>query len=545
MRRLALIAAASLLWGACDEDSPSRPDTDVSAPDADASAPDSDASPDAPALEVDTGPVARPYPEPGAFVPERGPGGPVATFAEADLGEHCAYLDGGPADTSDHHNLVVMYDGYLLMPWAPEFGQGGITLWDISDPCTPVVAGMGTSIDMRETHAIGFSSIGGQWAVTDGMRFTREDDEELIFPFPAGVLFWDLSDISEPKAVARVDLPGVVYPDAYARVSLSVFWQAPYVYVAGSDNGVFILDATDPREPVLVNQITFDPVLRAGKLDVIGNLLIVSTTEGPRTVLLDISDPANAQPIPGGDFLVKDSEGTPREPYFSNHFNGFLYYARKDSGGGPIIYDIRDPTHPTFVGDAPSPGAGGYVYVKDDLLFMGESNFAGLYDISDQTSPELLTTWDLQGDLDTATPIGNLVVLSVDDGAKPNEGSAIAAWDTMPDTRPPRVTWAWPADGATDLPLTSRLGLSFSEFISVQSAWEGSVRVYEADTDPALTRVDGWVSVQEATLNFWPQKPLRPGTRYVLEVPAGGIQDYNGNAIAEAFMMHFTTAGSR
>ncbi|MEZ4268326.1 MAG: Ig-like domain-containing protein [Myxococcota bacterium] len=497
------------------------------------------------AAEVEAGPVARPYPEPGAFPPERGPGGPSTTFTEAQFGEHCAFLDGGPGDTTDHHNLVVMYDGYLLMPWAPESGQGGLTLWDFSKPCEPVVAGYGTSIDMRETHAIGFSHIGGQWAVTDGMRWIREEDEEFVFPFPAGVLFWDMSDISKPEAVARLDLPGVVYPDAYARVSLSVFWQAPYVYVSGADNGVFIIDATDPRNPVLVKQIQFDPVLRAGKVDVIGNLLIVSAAEGPRTVLLDISDPGDPQPIPGGDFLVKDSEGTPREPYFSNHFNGFVYYARKDSGGGPIIYDIRDPTRPTFVGDFVSPGAGGYVYVKDDLLFMGESSFAGIYDISDQTKPELLVTYDLTGDLDTAVPIGNVLVLSVDADADPNKGTAVVAYAAEPDTRAPRVTWAWPADGAKNLALTSRLGLAFSEFIAVHSAWEGSVRVYEAGTDPALTRVDGWISVQEATLNFWPREPLKPATRYTLEVPAGGIQDYNHNAITEAFSMEFETAGAR
>jgi hypothetical protein len=537
MRTVGWASMAALALGLMACGGEDGPDTTMDADTATAA----DAVADA---EVKPGLAPRPYPPPGAFAAERGPGGPTRTFDEAEFGQHCAYLDGGEGDTSDHHNLVVMYDGYLLMPWAPEFGQGGLTLWDYSDPCAPVVAGYGTSIDMRETHAIGFSSVGGRWAVTDGMRWPRDDDEETIFPLPAGVLFWDMSDISKPEAVARLDLPGVVYPDAYARVSLSVFWQAPYVYVAGADNGVFIVDATDPREPVLVNQIQFDPVLRAGKIDVIGNLLIVSTAEGPRTVLLDISDPANPEPIPGGDFLVKDQDGTPREPYFSNHFNGFVYYARKDAGGGPIIYDIRDPTRPTFVGQFVSPGAGGYVYVKDDLLFMGESNFAGIYDIADQTAPELLVTYDLEGDLDTAIPIGNTLVLAVDDGAKPNQGTAIVGYASAPDTRPPRVTWAWPADGATGLALTSRLGLAFSEFIAVGSAWEGSVRVYEAGTDPAVTRVDGHISVQEATVNFWPVAPLRPGTRYVLEVPAGGIQDYNKNAIVEPFSMEFTTAGA-
>jgi hypothetical protein len=43
-------------------------------------------------------------------------------------------------------------------------------------------------------------------------------------------------------------------------------------------------------------------------------------------------------------------------------------------------------------------------------------------------------------------------------------------------------------------------------------------------------------------VNFSPRAPLKPGTEYTLEVPAGGIHDYSGNAIAQAFAMTFKTA---
>jgi len=99
-----------------------------------------------------------PYPAPNAWEPNNGPGAPTVTFASDEIGVTCAYLDGGDFDTTDHHNLVVMYDGYLPMPWAPEFGsRGGVTLWDISEPCARVVRGSGISMTMRETHSIGFA----------------------------------------------------------------------------------------------------------------------------------------------------------------------------------------------------------------------------------------------------------------------------------------------------------------------------------------------------------------------------------------------------
>ena len=42
-------------------------------------------------------------------------------------------------------------------------------------------------------------------------------------------------------------------------------------------------------------------------------------------------------------------------------------------------------------------------------------------------------------------------------------------------------------------------------------------------------------------VNFWPRAPLEANTRYVLEVPAGGIIDFNGNALVEAFTATLVT----
>ncbi len=501
------------------------PRVDV-APPADASPPD--AAPPVP----DARPAPGPYPEPGAWPPNRGPGGPRRAFLPEALGTNCAYLDGGAGDTSDHHNLVVMYDGYLLMPWSPEFGlTGGLTFWDITDPCTPVVAGYGTTDLMRETHAIGFSTMGGRWAVTN-------HQEALV---RGGVLFWDVSDTRTPTVVSSLKFDGFFYPDAYARVVLSVFWQAPYVYVATADNGIYIVDASDPRNPTLVGQYIFEPVLRAGQVHAVGNLLITTAAEGTRAALLDISNPAAPRPIPGGDFVLRTGAGEAKEIYFSNIGNGYLYGARKQGGGGVMVYDIRDPGAPTYVTDIVSNGNGGYVFVKDQFAFTGESDFAVQYDLSDLANPVEVRRFNLEGDLDTATPIGNVLVLSADDKAERDQGSAIAPWAAEPDTTPPRVTWVYPSDGATGLALTSRFGLSFNEMVDPGSAWVGSIRLYRADLSPDEGRVDGYVSAQENIVNFWPAEPLAPNTQYTLEVPAGGIVDFNGNPIAEPFTATFTT----
>ena len=526
-----------------DDDAPrdagSSTDTDADTSVADTSESDGGDVADATDTQdaADTG--LGPYPAPGDWPENHGPGGPATTFTQDELYQNCAFLDGGE-DDFDHHNLVVMYDGYLVMPWAHEAGgiqldsAGGLTFFDVSDPCNPEVAGTGQSEFMRETHSIGFAHIDGRrWAVVN------QSDEVSV----GGIQFWDVTDPTAPEPVSLIDVPGFLYPDAYARIIFSVFWQGDYVYAAGSENGIYIIDASDPTNPTLANQYQIEPVIQLGQVQVIGNLLTVTTSEGTRSVLLDISDPTNPQPIPGGDFQIKDKDGTPREAYFSTMMNGNIYYARKEGGGGLFIYDITDPSNPTKVGDYNSDGNGGYVFVKDEYAVTGESRFAAIYDISDFDNITEVARLTLEGDLDTATPIGNIIVLSVDEDAVDDQASAVAPWQLEPDTTAPRVTWSWPNDGAEGLPVTSRVGVTFNEMVDVKSAWRGSVRLYIEGEDPDDTQVPGHINTQESIVNFTPYEPLEPGTTYRLEIPAGGIIDYNGNSIEEPFSMTFTTLG--
>ncbi len=501
-----------------------------------------DAGPPPPRTQlcVPDAPPPGPYPAPGAFPPNHGPGGPARAFDEAELGVNCAFLDPGEMDVTDHHNLVQMIDGYLLMPWAPEFGRGGLTFFDVSDPCAPRVVGGGYSTTMRETHAIGFSTFGA----TEGARYAAVNQlGRALAPGRAGIQFWDITDPTAPAAIADLELEGVIYPDAYRRITLSLFWQVPWVYVAGADNGIYIVDARDPERPVALGRHSFEPVLRAGQVQAVGNLLVVTAAEGARTVLLDISDPTDPQPIPGGDFQATDGSGEPRDAYFTTLSGGYVWYARKEGGGGVMVWDVREPTEPRYVGDYRSDGNGGYVFLHEGHAFVGESNFAAIYDVRDPSRITEVRRLSLTGDLDTAVPIGNVVVLSVDDEADPDRGSAVTPWQREPDSTPPAVTWVWPADGASMLAPTSRVGITFGEHVDPGSAWEGSVRLYRADApSPDEGRVAGIVSTQETIVTFTPRCPLAPDTEYVLEVPAGGVHDTSGNAIATPFRSSFRTS---
>ncbi len=473
--------------------------------------------------------VFDPMPDPDAWS-TAGPGGP--TLPQDGLWEHCAYLVGGPQDV-EHHNLVGIYDGWLVLPWAPEDGGGGISLFDFSDPCRPVKVGEGYDPRMRETHTLAFARIDGRdYLAVDYHEVT--DAGEVL----GGVGIWDLTDPERPAWISQLALPNYFYPDAYLRVTLSAFWQGDALYVAGAGNGVFVVDASDPHAPVLVNQVLLDTPHLVGSFHAIGNVAMSSSAGLSRTVMMDISDPWNPVVIPGGDFVARDADGAEVAYYFANVGGRYGLFARKFDGGGPIVFDISDPSAPAFVSHVYAPdGDGGYIARHEDRLFIGESNYGAVYDFSDPAAPVEVGRMDLAGDFDTLVPIGNVAVASVDEGADPGQATAVIPWREAPDTRGPVPELVVPADGAVWQATTTRIGLSFDEQIEAMSVHPGSLRVWNARGEA----VPGRFQAQETVVNFTPDEPLEPDTTYIVEVPAGGIADLAGNPVQQTLTWRFST----
>lgn len=469
-------------------------------------------------------PIAIDWPAPDAWETE-GPGGPAASFDEADLWEHCAYLSGGEQD-AEHHNLVVMHDGWLLMPWAPEDAGGGLTFFDFSDPCEPVKVGEAYSEVMRESHSLSFGTV-------DGREYLAVDYQ--LDGQTGGIGFWDITDRRAPVWVSELALEGYDYPDAYFFVALSTFWQGDTLYVSYGLNGVVVVDVSDPLNPEVVD--TFPTIgLLSGSFHVVGNVAMASSAGVARTILYDVSDPHVLDPIPGGDFEV-EVDFDPQPYYFSNLGGSLALFARKNTGGGPILYDISDPSEPTFVGHALNEdGAGGYVFRHGDLLFQGDSEFGTVHDISDPSRPAEVGRVQLKGDFDTLTPIGNVAVASVDEKGDPGQATAVVPYQTEPDMDPPRVGWHVPFDGEERVATTGRVGLSFDEMVESASVHEGSVRVWTQEGP-----VSGRFNVQEGIVNFTPDEPLAADTVVFVEVPSGGVADLSGNPIEQPLLFSFST----
>jgi hypothetical protein len=485
----------------------------------------------------DSDPVYQP-PAPDAGPPLRGGGGPSVAFAPDDLWAPCAWLTGSPDDW-DHHNLVMPYRGHLVLPWAPEWSSGGLSFFDVSDPCAPVKAAEGHDPQMRETHAIGFLHLpdgpsAGDWAFVNDLQ---------------GMQTWDVTDLD---AIARVGRaiptnedgdPIALYPDSYTRVVLSLFLQYPWVYLASADNGVFVVDASDPADPQVVHQHVFDPPLRAGGVFALGNKLLVSSAEGSSAEVLDISDPARPQPIPGGRFTLTGADGVAAEAYHGNLSGNLALFARKSGGGGVLVYDISDPERPTRLGEVRHPdGNGGYVFYDEGFLFTGESSFGSVLDARDLSAITEVGRVVIEGDLDTVTPYGNVLIAAVDDKPAQVDGVGLASgvfpWSEAVDVTGPVVLAVDPPNGRVGVPVTGRIGVGFNEPVEPSTAHPGSIRVISESG----VWVEGFVSAQEGIANFSPKEPLQPDTNYVVQVMGGGVTDINGNAVADTSITTFRTA---
>src|SRR6056300_799661 len=149
------------------------------------------------------------FPEVSSMPALRGPGAPQVDFTDEQLFENCAPLYGGEEDFL-HHNLVVGYRGHMMMPWAPEWGRGGISLFDMSDPCSPLKVGEGFHERMRESHAI-------------GTQYLSETEQYAVATGILGIQFWDLQNLETPEMINYMQIDGVFYPDSYTRVVLSLF----------------------------------------------------------------------------------------------------------------------------------------------------------------------------------------------------------------------------------------------------------------------------------------------------------------------------------
>jgi len=423
----------------------------------------------------------------------------------------------------EHHNQPSIINGYLQIT-----GNSRFSIYDISNPREPVQLSHQlspndcTACGEAEGHQVSFAKYGDRfYTVTIQGR---------------GVDLWDITDVRAPEHLKSVDIEGVNFGD-FTEAVWGVAWQGHHIFVGGTNTGLHVIDASDPADAQIVARVANLGGVSAGPVFPVGNVLVVTTPKNSSGVAtLDISNPRSPVLLAS----IRSSE----ESYIGAVYGHHAYLLN------PLrVYDVL--SNPVTIQSVNGNRPGGYfeyLSFQDGFMFAGRIRpepGAAKFDVRDPSN----FTWvrdihgrrDLQENDDQFTiAVGNLLIMS-DDQLSPATnryaGTVIAVHDTAPDTTPPRVDWIIPNDGAVGQATTSRIGISFTDNVELATVDTRSFIVRPVGGSP----LRGTWGVNMSILHFDPDGELEAGTTYEVVLPAGGIKDYVGNALAEEFRSTFTT----
>ena len=439
-------------------------------------------------------------------------GVPLASFNETTF-------TGAPGGS----NTVLMLRDYMIVMGSHDSGvaDGPMHVFDVSNPRQPTLLKRFTSPEtakLRELHAMPVAMIDGK--------------DILVFPTVTGIQFFDFTDPLNPTAVGALPLEGVNAGD-YDNAAWMCSWAWPYVYVGGTGNGIYVVDATDPSQPSLVTRIETGEIgsFRIGPVYAAGNYIVASGMDASPTKVsvVDVGDPSAP---------VLSATGSGPASMYSTVVIGDRIYGTGE--GGNYSFMKWTPDVVETIGGALKLGTdkGGYCTYQDSFIFCGQS--AEGYrkiDISDEANFHEVDQADIPvdgADTDFATVLGNLVYLGNDHGS----GAAFFAHDMAPDTAPPKFLKAYPQDGDLHQPLGTRITLFFSDEIDLDTVTPTNIVVRPVDGEP----LDGVFSHSSFNaVSFGAKAPLLADTTYEVVIIKDGLSDLAQNPIGEETVTRFST----
>jgi hypothetical protein len=420
-------------------------------------------------------------------------------------------------------NQPSVINGYMLIA-----GNEDFWLYDVSDPSSPKELSAFSTPNRR---------VGGE-AESHTVSYARRGDDFFVVTISGkGIDTWDITDARNPQHLASLGINGVNYGD-YTEAVWGVAWQGQYIYVGATNNGVKVVDASNPSSLSLAGEISPSQYggVSAGPVEAVGNVLVVMTPkESGGIATLDISDPTNPTRL---------ASFTTNKSYIGQFYRHYAFLI------SPLrAWDVL--SDPRNIGNGSSPivqqnhGGAEYLSFSDDKLFLGmvRAEIGGtpgtdIFDISNMRSfREVRHVWGRQdrgglNDDQFNISFGNLVVMG--DDQSPYAGWVIGAFAEEPDTTPPEVDTVIPKDGET-VPASSRIGVSFSDNIELAAVNAASFSVRPVGGEP----LSGTYGSRMGVVNFDPDEDLAPGT-YEIVLPAGGVTDLVGNALTSEWKSTFT-----
>lgn len=418
-----------------------------------------------------------------------------------------------------HMNQPTVFNGYAIFA-----GNAEHEVWDISNPYAPVMKAEMISNHIAgeaESHQVtyGRDAAGTYYMATISGR---------------GIDIWNVTNTTQPVAVAELILPGINYGDVAGAI-WGVSWQGNYLYCGATTNGLYVVDVSNPASPTLAATLPRAQMggVMAGPVFALGDMLVAvtpKTSSGVATI--DIRDPLKPK--------LMDSFDPPNDSYIGGFYGTDAYLITPFRS-----YDVTTDPYNIVQKSSVNLPASEYVSFADNHLYLGglRGGTQGVYkyNITNPASPALIgkvpgrdSRWDDQ----FSCPVGNLLLISDDQLVDDKYvGGVIAVQGGARDTTGPTVKMVRPASGATGQKLTTQIALSLSEWPEFASVNPATFILRK----PGGAAVSGKWGCTYTTLTFVPDAPLDPSSDYEIVIPAGGITDLVGNGFASTFTSTFRT----
>jgi len=266
-----------------------------------------------------------------------------------------------------------------------------VSVWNMSNPSIPVYAGR---TNQSPTHGpVSAIAIVGEylyaaWSSPDGT---------------GGITIYSLADPEHPSVAGEFD----DYVSSEFKSPEGLTTSGPYVYVGDSQNGLFVLNASDPLNPNPVGTLSGPWTFTS--MSVVGSQLMTSGTNWIDQCLVGVIDITDAfAPTLAGSAIL---DGLVDRAVMTD---GYAIGVGTDLQ----IYDLHDPAHITRIFDTSIEPAQSAIRNGNTLYLVGGSGIQ-VWDFTTPSAPTLLrsvATPTFAPDQTALTPFGPLILTHTDRG---------------------------------------------------------------------------------------------------------------------------------